>query len=114
MHRTSPTQLLALAGIGFCLLWIVSFFNGTLDNMGAAIKKGFFPDGRALRSTYTGISLLDDRLTFLTAFYEILSNGLSAGPRLLFFDLNFVLSSTSAWVFIESRRRGVQNMALRQ
>lgn len=114
MDRTSPKHLLALGGLGFCLLWGVSFFNGTLDNMSAVIHKGSFPDGRILRSTYTGNSLLDDRLTFLTAFYEVLSNGLSAGPRLLFFDLNFVLSCTSVWVFIESRRRGVRNMALRQ
>ena len=114
MDRTSPKQLLALSCLGFCLLWGVSFFNGTLDNMDAAIQRGSFPDGRSLRSTYTGYSLLDERLTFLTAFYEVLSNGLSAGPRLLFFDLNFVLSCTSVWVFIESRRRGVRNMALRQ
>ena len=77
-------------------------------------QTGFFPDGRNLRSVYTGNSLLDARLTYLTAFYEPLSNALSAGPRLLFFDLNFVLSCTNAWVFIESRRRGVRNMALRQ
>lgn len=114
MGITSPNQLLALGGLGFCLLWGLSFFNGTLDNMDAVIKKGSFPDGHSLRSNYTGISLLDDRLTFLTAFYEPLSNSLSVGPRLLFFDLNFVLSCTNVWVFIESRRRGVRNLALRQ
>jgi len=114
MYRTSPKQLVALSGLGFCLLWGVSFLNGTLDNVDAAIKKGFFPDGRILRSTYTGISLLDSRLTLLTVFYEVLSNGLSGGPGLLFFDLNFVLSCTNVWVFIESRRRGVRKMALRQ
>ncbi len=114
MDRTSPKQLLALGELGFCLLWIVSFFNGTLDNIDHAIQKGFFPDGRALRSVYTGFPLLDGRLTFLAAFYEVLSNSLSTGPRLLFFNLNFVLSCTCVWVFIESRRRGVQNLALRQ
>lgn len=82
--------------------------------MDAVIKEGSYPDGRSLCSTYTGISLLDDRLTFFTAFYEPLSNSLSAGPRLLFFDLNFVLSCTNVWVFIGSRRRGVRNLALRQ
>lgn len=114
MASTSPKQLLALGTLGFCLLWGVSFLNGTLDNMDAVIKQGFFPGGRSLRSVYTGNSLLDARLTYLTAFYEPLSNALSAGPRLLFFDLNFMLSCTNAWVFIESRRRGVRNIALRQ
>ena len=114
MESTKPQQLLALGTLGFCLLWGVSFFNGTLDNMNAVIEQGFFPGGRSLRSVYTGNSLLDARLTYLSAFYEPLSNALSAGPRLLFFDLNFMLSCTNAWVFIESRRRGVRNLALRQ
>jgi hypothetical protein len=92
----------------------VAFYNGTLDRMNAAITKGFMPDGRALRSTYTGYEFIDARVTYLTAFYEVLSNGLSSGPRLLFFNINFVISTTNAWVFIESRRRGVRNMALRQ
>ena len=114
MGSTSPNQVLVLGGLAYCLVWGLSFFNGTLDNMDAVIKKGFFPDGRSLRSKYTGISLLDDRLAFLTAFHEPLSNSISAGPRLLFFDLNFVLSCPNVWIFIESRRRGVRNLALRQ
>ncbi|CZT51341.1 uncharacterized protein RSE6_12471 [Rhynchosporium secalis] len=113
MHRTSPTQLLYLGAIGAYTLWGIAFFNGTLDRMNAAIEKGVMPDGRALRSTYTGYPLLDGRLTYLSAFYEVLSNSLTTGPRLLFLDLNFVLSSTLLWVFIESRRRGVRNISLR-
>ncbi|KAJ2996421.1 hypothetical protein NUW58_g980 [Xylaria curta] len=111
--RTAPGHLLALGGLGAVLLWGVAFFNGTLDNMNAAIAKGMFPDGRPLRSTYTGVALLDSRIEYLVAFYEVLSNSTTLGPRLLFVNINFLIAATNIWVFVESRRRGVRNMALR-
>ena len=103
-----------LGALGAILLWGVAFTNGTLDNMNAVILQGFFPDGRRLRSTYTGKAVLDARLTYLAAFYEVLSNDLSDGPRRLFVDLVVLLCCSGAWVFIESRRRGVRKLALRQ
>jgi hypothetical protein len=112
--RSNPNQLLALGGLGAALLWGVAFFNGTLDNMNTAIAKGQFPDGRPLRSDYTGISLIDGRVEYLVAFYEVLSNSTTLGPRLLFVNINFLIATTNVWVFVESRRRGVRNMALRQ
>lgn len=112
--RTTPSQLLALGGLGAVLLWGVAFFNGTLDNMNAAIAKGQFPDGRPLRSTYTGFGPLDGRIGYLVAFYEVLSNNTTLGPRLLFVNINFLIAATNVWVFVESRRRGVRSMALRQ
>ncbi|KAJ8124050.1 hypothetical protein ONZ43_g143 [Nemania bipapillata] len=111
--RTPPGHLLALGGLGAIMLWGVAFFNGTLDNMNAAIAKGMFPDGRPLRSTYTGFAPLDGRIGYLVAFYEVLSNGTTLGPRLLFVNINFLISASNLWLFVESRRRGVRNMALR-
>jgi hypothetical protein len=111
MQRTSPIQLLALGAIGAYTLWSIAFFNSTLDRMNSAIEKGYMPNSRSLRSSN---AILDRRITYLTAFYEVLSNGLTTGPRLLFFDLDFVLSSTCLWVFIESWRRGVRSLVLRQ
>ncbi|KAF9884960.1 hypothetical protein FE257_000870 [Aspergillus nanangensis] len=113
MTLVTPSHLLTLGALGAIGLWVVAFFNGTLDNMNAVIAQGVFPDGRLLRSTYTGYGLLDARLTYLSAFYEVLSNDLSDGPRRLFIDLVFLLSCTGVWTFIESRRRGVRKMALR-
>lgn len=114
MTTITSTNLLLLGGLGVILLWGVAFNNGTLDNMNAVIAQGFFPDGRQLRSTYTGNVVLDARLTYLVAFYEVLSNDLSNGPRRLFVDLVVLLCCSSVWVFIESRRRGVRRIALRQ
>ncbi|KAI8630519.1 hypothetical protein F5Y19DRAFT_48546 [Xylariaceae sp. FL1651] len=111
--RTKPGHLLALGGLGAVLLWVVAFFNGTLDNMNAAIAKGTLPDGRPLRSTFTGIGALDGRIGYLVAFYEVLSNTTTLGPRLLFVNINFLIAATNIWVFVESRRRGVRSMALR-
>lgn len=112
--RTTPTQLIALSGLGAALLWVVAFLNGTLDNMNAAIAKGEFPDGRSLRSSYTGFGPVDGRIEYLVAFYEVLSNNTTFGPKLLFVNINFLIAATNVWVFVESRRRGVRNMALRQ
>ncbi|KAL4982227.1 hypothetical protein BDW68DRAFT_182751 [Aspergillus falconensis] len=113
MAAITSSSLLFLGTLGAILLWGVAFTNGTLDNMNAVIAQGFFPDGRRLRSTYTGNVVLDARLTYLAAFYEVLSNDLSDGPRRLFVDLVVLLCCSGVWVFIESRRRGVRKLALR-
>ncbi|WEW58625.1 hypothetical protein PRK78_004093 [Emydomyces testavorans] len=113
MFRTSPKQLLALGVLGVCLLWGVAYLNGMFDNLDTVLETGLLLDGRVLRTVYTHNVLLDNRLKLLTAFYEALTNGLSSGPRILFFDVNYVVACTNVWVFIESRRRGVRNFFLR-
>lgn len=80
VRRTELNQLLVLSGLGAVLLWGVAFFNGTSDNMNAAIAKGQFPDERPLRSEYTGYKMLDGRIEYLVAFYEVLSNNTTLGP----------------------------------
>ncbi|KAI1822775.1 hypothetical protein F4861DRAFT_375373 [Xylaria intraflava] len=112
--RTAQALLLALGGLGAILLWGVAFFNGTLINMNAVVTKHAFPDGRPLRSNYTGIQLLDKKIVYLVVFYEVLSNGAALGPRLLFVDINFLVVTVSIWMMVESRRRGMQNIALRR
>jgi hypothetical protein len=98
---------LLLSFFGVLGLWIVAYFDGMTDRMETILKTLRMPDGRHLRSTYTGIRLVDWQLTLLSSFYEVLSNNLTYGPRLLFLDLNFVVACTNLWVLIESRRRGV-------
>lgn len=83
------------------------------DRLDIMMKTRLLPDGRALRSQYSGNAFLDERLTLLSGFYDVLTNGLSSGPRLLFLDINFVVACMNMWVLIESRRRGVRNWFLR-
>ncbi|EER28769.1 hypothetical protein CPC735_040330 [Coccidioides posadasii C735 delta SOWgp] len=113
MFQTSPNQLLALGGLGLTLLWGVAFLNGMFDNLDTVLETGLLPDGRALRTVYSHNWLIDNRLTLLTAFYDLLTNSLSTGPPLLFFDVNYVVACTNVWVLVESRRRGVRNFFLR-
>ncbi|KAK4113305.1 hypothetical protein N656DRAFT_708267 [Canariomyces notabilis] len=102
----SPIFLL-LSFSGVLGLWVVAYFDGMTDRMETILRTLRMPDGRHLRSTYTGIRLVDWQLTLLSSFYEVLSNNLTYGPRLLFFDLNFVVACTNLWVLMESRRREV-------
>ena len=110
----SPNYFIALSALGFGLLWGFMYSNGTLDALTAVKETGMFPDGRPIRLRYTGQPLIDDGLTTLTSFFDVVTNGLAPGPRLLFFNLAIAVQCTSIWVFIESRRRGVRSMGLRQ
>ena len=65
-------------------------------------------DGRSLGNKYFGNTFLDKRLTLLSAFYDVLTNSFLTGPRLLFFDINFVVPCTNVGL-IESCHRGVRN-----
>ncbi|KAM7220167.1 hypothetical protein V8F06_004495 [Rhypophila decipiens] len=111
-HRTcampqSPllsSLFLLLSFLGILGLWIMAYFDGMTNRMETILTTLRMPDGRILRSTYTGIRIVDWQLTLLTSFYEVLSNNLTSGPRLLFLDLNFVVACTNLWVLIESRR----------
>ena len=104
--RTLHILFIILSIVGFGLLWVGSFLNGTLDAMNAAKDAGVLPNGRPLRSTYTGFRMLDDLLTTLTIFFDGLVNGLDPGPRLLLGDLSVLLQAVVLWILIESRRRG--------
>lgn len=113
MLQTSRTQFLYLSALGIYGLWGYAFFNGMFDRLDTATSTLRFPDGRPLRSSYTGIARLDAQLTLLSAFYDVLTNSLTSGPRLLFFDINYAVACANLWVLIESRRRGVRSWFLK-
>ena len=104
---------IALSIIGFGLLWVSMLVNGTLDAINAVKETGAFTNGRLLRSTYTGISLLDSQIATLVVFFDGVTNGLDPGPRLLMVDLSVMLQTAAVWVLVESRRKGNQSMLLR-
>lgn len=112
---TSPLWLPCLGGAGFILLWGVSAANGTVYALFLAQERGILPDGRPLRTRYTGSELVDRNLIFLVAFFDVLTNDrASPASYWLLLDLCALLAAINTWVVIESRRRGVRNVLLRQ
>jgi hypothetical protein len=114
MIRPAPYHLLVLGILSVSSIWgFVGYWGHMFDNFKTIVATGKLPDGRAMRMTYTGLDTFDRRIAPVIAFYEVLSNGLSTGPRLLFLDINFVVVCCNVWVIIESRRRGMQRAMLR-
>ncbi|KAL7757376.1 hypothetical protein ACKLNR_011903 [Fusarium oxysporum f. sp. zingiberi] len=113
MLQTSRNHLLYLSALGVWGLWGYASFNGMFHRLETLTNSLQFPDGRPLRSSYTGLAPLDAQLSLVTAFYDVLTNSLSSGPRLLFFDINYAVACANLWTLIESRRRGVRSWFLR-
>ena len=112
--KISPNSLLLLSIVGFGLLWGFVLANGTLDALNKVQADGVFPDGRPLRSVYSGYRLIDWALTTLVCFFDTFNNGSAPGPRLLCIDLVAVIHCANVWCVIDSRRRGIQTEWMRQ
>ena len=104
---------IVLSVVGFGLLWVSMLVNGTLEAINEVKEIGVFPNGRPLRSTYTGIPFLDSQIATLVVFFDGVTNGLDPAPRLLMVDLSVMLQTAAVWVLVESRRKGTQSMLLR-
>lgn len=111
--RMLSACFIILSTTGFILLWGVMLLNGTLDAIDGAKKAGAFPDGRPLRSTYTGLPVLDSPLTTVVIFFDGVSNGSDLNARLLLIDFIFMLQSAALWALIESRRKGYHPLLFR-
>ena len=112
--KVSPISLLFLSALGFGLLWGFAVSTGTLDALSKVQANGFFPDGRPIRSVYTGFTSIDWALTTLVTFFDALTNGAYPGPRMLCFDIVVVIHCANVWCVIDSRRRGIQTEWMRQ
>ena len=112
--QVSPNFYLALSAAGFSLLWGLMLLNGTLDALFAVKEAGSFPNGRPLRLSYTGNSLVDDGIATLVSFFDVVTNGLAPGPRLMLINVTVLLHCASIWAIIDSRRRGVRSVLHRQ
>ncbi|EFR04325.1 hypothetical protein MGYG_07332 [Nannizzia gypsea CBS 118893] len=112
--KPRPSHLLLLGAVGIISIWgFIGYWGGMFDNFDAIVASGSLPDGRPMRMDYTRVKYIDSQLAPVIAFYEVLSNKLSLGPRLLFLDINFVVACTNIWVLVESRRRGARNLVLK-
>lgn len=98
----APVQsLLLLSVVGGVLHWGTMLINGTFDGLSLA-------DGKPLRQTYTGYSVIDDTMVPVIGFFDLLATTqrLNA-PTWLNFEMCNILGAINTWVLIESRRRGV-------
>ncbi|KAF6831348.1 hypothetical protein CPLU01_06767 [Colletotrichum plurivorum] len=111
---STSTSLLALSVLGFVSLWGGMWFNGTLEGLLRVQQTGVFPDGRPMRTKFTGNALVDSAAMLPIAFFDLITDEKThpAAPWLLF-DLCSVLAAVDTWALIESRRRGVRNPFLR-
>ncbi|WQF87796.1 hypothetical protein CDEST_12810 [Colletotrichum destructivum] len=107
MFETSRAQFFYLS------LWDDASFNGMFAPLDTVTRTLLFPDNRHVRSTYTFLAPLDAQLTLLSAFYDVLTNSFTSGPRLLFFVIMYAITCTNLWALVESRRRGVRSWFLR-
>ena len=87
--------------------------NGTLDAMAKAKEQSTLPNGRSLKTTYTGIPPLDNFATTLVTFFEGVTNGSDLGPRLLMIDLCAILQTLLVSLMVESLRKGQHSLSLR-
>lgn len=99
------TRLFMLLSLtAFVLTWAVMLVNGTIDALIDAAKSGTLSDGRPLKTSYTGILLVDFAISVLIAFFEPVTNGMSAGPRLLLVAFFPSAQSAMVWILIEGLR----------
>ncbi|KAJ6153522.1 hypothetical protein N7470_006481 [Penicillium chermesinum] len=109
--RALEASFLILSAMGFTLLWPMMMYNGTLVSLLKAAWGGAFPDGRPLRTTYTGVFPLDYPLSILVAFFNDQVNGTNDGAWLLMLDLLATLQIASLWTLCEANRK-VQSRSL--
>ena len=88
------------------LLWLQMALNGTLDAITEAKKLRAFPDGTPLKTTYLGVSLLDDIISTLVIFFYAVADGSDLQSRFLMIDICVTLHVALLWLVIESLRKG--------
>ncbi|CAN8104632.1 unnamed protein product [Discula destructiva] len=91
-----------LSGLGIFLLWGNMALNGAMNAMLKTAGTGIFPDGAALKTSYTGVPLLDYMLSILVAFfYPIMTE---TAPYLVILDIVAAMLVINILVLVESRR----------
>ncbi|KAI1759487.1 hypothetical protein GGR53DRAFT_527235 [Hypoxylon sp. FL1150] len=98
------TVFIGLSGLGFFLLWVIMGLNGSLEALFEAILAGEFPNGRPLKTSYTGIWPIDFLLCVLVVFFDGLNNLVDTTPYLMLLDLVATLFVINTMTLVESRR----------
>ena len=111
--QISKSLFIVLSVSGGLLLWLTMLFNGMLEAMLLAKEHHTMPNGRPLKTSYTGILGLDDWFTILVIFFDSITNGNDLGVRLLIFELCVTLHVGLVWWIIDSLRPGQKSTVLR-
>lgn len=111
--RALHTLFVAFSVASVPLLWAPMFLNGTIDDITYAKKHNILPDGSPLKTTYTGIALIDELFDTLVPFFYALGCGKVLGPKLMLIDLASTLHVALGWMVIESLRQGQKAWYLR-
>jgi hypothetical protein len=104
MAQSTSIVFLALSALGFLTLWALMTGNGTLLALIISAWTGTFPDGAKLKSSYTGLVIIDFPLSILVAFFYGLQSLEEVAPFLMLLDLVAALSVINLMTVVESRR----------
>ncbi|KAL3302223.1 zn 2cys6 transcription factor [Colletotrichum asianum] len=100
------TYFLGLSLVGYDALWGRMIRSGVAGSVGSVKRKGTFPNGDVLRTSFTGISGFDQFLVPAVIFYNnILSNGSSA-DRMLLVSLFTTMQTVSHCMLVLGWDRG--------
>ena len=112
MHQQAlQAYFLFLAVLATTLLWGVSLWNGTVKALLLACWHGEL-DGIPLKTTYTGIAVIDFPLSVLIAFFFTGTNNSDRGYQYFLIDAYSTLQSAFVWLYVEASRTGATSMAI--
>ncbi|KAL0933412.1 cytochrome b5 [Colletotrichum truncatum] len=100
------TYFLGLSLVGYDSLWGRMVRSGVAGAIGSVKRTGIFPNGDALRTSFTGLAGVDQYLIPAVIFYNnILSNG-SANDRMLLISLFTTMQTMSHCMLVLGWNRG--------
>ncbi|CAJ2505544.1 Uu.00g129380.m01.CDS01 [Anthostomella pinea] len=101
---TLKTVLITLSCLGLFLLWGVMALQGSLQALFEIKDSAVFPNGRRLKTSYTGIGPVDNLLCILVIFFDGLNNLVEPAQYLMLLELVSTLFVINMMTLVESRR----------
>lgn len=109
---TAESYFISLSVVATLLLWGVSLWNGTVQELILTVWRGHFEDGTPFHASYTGIFPLDFPIGLLVAFFYYGTNGSHPGYQVFLIDAYSTLQSAFVWLYIESYRPSAKPSAI--
>jgi hypothetical protein len=95
-----------LAVLAVILLWGVSIWNGTVKALIYAFITKRLDENVPLRTTYTGILIIDFPLTLLVAFFHYGTSAEDMDYQYFLLDAYSLLQTAFVWLYVEMVRPG--------